>query len=74
MGLSSLPNIKGEDLGKLIAASKETLVSLDISFNVANDINNALMSKVGMCMKLEEIILTGCEKISDEGINNLIYG
>ena len=69
-----MPNIKGEDLGKLISASKESLVSLDISFNVANDINNALMSKIGMCMRLEEIILTGCEKISDEGINNLIYG
>ena len=27
-----------------------------------------------MCAKIETIVLTGCQKISDEGINNLIYG
>lgn len=32
------------------------------------------MAKLGMCTKLEEIILTGCEKVTDEGINNLIIG
>lgn len=32
------------------------------------------MAKLGMCLKLEEIILTGCEKVSDEGINNLMVG
>jgi hypothetical protein len=32
------------------------------------------MVKIGMCLKLENLILTGCEQISDEGINNLIYG
>ena len=32
------------------------------------------MAKLGMCTKLETLILTGCETISDQGINNLIYG
>jgi hypothetical protein len=27
-----------------------------------------------MCVKLRTLILTGCENISDEGINNLTYG
>lgn len=32
------------------------------------------MAKLGMCTKLEKVILTGCEKVSDEGINNLMNG
>lgn len=32
------------------------------------------MIKVGMCLNLRELVLTGCENISDEGVNNLIYG
>jgi hypothetical protein len=27
-----------------------------------------------MCLKLEEIVLTGCDKVTDEGINNLMVG
>ena len=27
-----------------------------------------------MCLNIKEIILTGCENITDEGMNNLIYG
>lgn len=45
-----------------------------MSFNPGKDINNALMIKVGMCLNLQSIILTGCDHISDEGMNNLIYG
>jgi hypothetical protein len=45
-----------------------------LSFNNPAEINNALMGKLGMCLKLEEIILTGCEKVSDEGLNNLMIG
>jgi hypothetical protein len=45
-----------------------------MSFNPNKDINNTLMIKVGMCFNLQSIILTGCEYISDEGMNNLIYG
>ena len=32
------------------------------------------MSKLGTCTKLISLILTGCEKLSDEGLNNLSYG
>jgi hypothetical protein len=30
-----------------------------------------MMAKVGHCSKLEELSLTGCEKIGDDGITNL---
>lgn len=69
-----MPNIKGEDLAKILVRSVDRLTSFNISFNTAKDINKDLMIKVGMCLKLENLILTGCEQISDEGINNLIYG
>lgn len=32
------------------------------------------MIKIGMCLNLRTLILTGCEHITDEGMNNLIYG
>lgn len=32
------------------------------------------MIKVGMCLNLQTLIITGCEHITDEGMNNLIYG
>ena len=32
------------------------------------------MQKLGICTKLEKIVLTGCEMVSDEGMNNLIFG
>lgn len=74
LGLANLPNLKGEDFARLITNSTEKLVSLDLSFNSSKEINNALMIKVGMCINLKTLILTGCEHISDEGMNNLIYG
>jgi hypothetical protein len=74
LGLASLPNLKGDDFSKLITQSAEKLQSLNISFNSSKEINNLMMAKVGMCLSLETLILTGCEHISDEGVNNLIYG
>jgi hypothetical protein len=32
------------------------------------------MIKIGMCLNLKTLILTGCESVSDLGMNNLIYG
>lgn len=32
------------------------------------------MVKIGMCINIETLILTGCETVSDDGMNNLIYG
>ncbi len=32
------------------------------------------MIKIGMCLHLKTLALTGCESVSDEGMNNLIYG
>lgn len=74
MGLSSLTHLKADDFGKIIHSSANKLVYIDLSFNTVAEINNGLMAKLGMCTKLEEIILTGCEKVSDEGINNLMIG
>ena len=54
--------------------STEKLTYLNMSFNPSKDVNNALMIRVGMCIHLKTIILTGCEHITDEGMNNLIYG
>lgn len=74
MGLANLPNLKGEDLSRLVSNSIEKLTYLDISFNASKEVNNSLMVKVGMCLNMETLVLTGCESISDEGMNNLIYG
>ena len=74
LGLSDLPNLKNEDFAALIAASSEKLTSLNLSFNGTKEINNALMTKVGMCLQLQELVLTGCECLTDEGMSNLIYG
>lgn len=74
LGLANLPNVKGEDFSRLIVNSTERLISLNLSFNASKEVNNALMIKVGMCIHLRTIILTGCENITDEGMNNLIYG
>jgi len=74
LGLSSLTHLKADDFGKIIHSSANKLVYIDLSFNTVAEINNGLMAKLGMCTKLEEIILTGCEKVSDEGINNLMIG
>lgn len=30
--------------------------------------------KVGMCLNMKTLILTGCEALSDDAMNNLIYG
>ena len=65
LGLANLPNLKGDDFGKLILSSTEKLVSLNMSFNPSKDVNNALMIKVGMCLNLRTLILTGCEHITD---------
>ena len=69
-----MPNLKNEDISRLICPSSDKLVHLNLSFNPTKDVNNALMIKVGMCPNIETLILTGCESISDEGMNNLIYG
>lgn len=69
-----MPYLKAEDFNKLLAQSSESLLNLNMSFNNGKDINNQLMVRVGMCIHLQSLILTGCENISDEGINNLIYG
>jgi F-box and leucine-rich repeat protein 2/20 len=74
LGLASLPNLKSEDFKYVIEPSTDKLASLNISFNASKEVNNALMIKVGMCLGLESLVLTGCEFISDEGMNNLIYG
>ena len=58
----------------MISQSLEKLLSLNISFNSSKEVSNLLMIKVGMCLELQNLILTGCDHISDEGINNLIYG
>ncbi len=47
---------------------------MDLSFNPQKDVNSTLMKNIGMCLKLKTLILTGCENINDEGINNLIFG
>jgi hypothetical protein len=74
LGLANLPNLKGEDFAKLLMNATEKLTYLNMSFNPSKEINNALMIKVGMCTNLNTLILTGCEHITDEGMNNLIYG
>lgn len=58
----------------MIENSTSKLTTLDISFNASKEVNNALMVKVGMCPNIQTLILTGCEFITDEGMNNLIYG
>lgn len=63
--MSSLTNLKADDFGKLIYSSVNRLAYIDLSFNTVAEINNGLMAKLGMCSKLEEVILTGCEKVSD---------
>jgi len=60
LGLSSLPNLKGEVLAKLFLKSASKLKSINLSFNNSKEIGNLLMQKLGMCLKLETIILTGC--------------
>lgn len=51
LSLSSLPKITNEGFNKIISASEQTLTHLDISFN-REEVNNALMAKVGNCTKL----------------------
>mgnify|MGYP003430707164 CR=1 FL=1 len=65
LGLASLPNLKGEDFSRLISNSVEKLTYLNISFNGSKEVSNAIMVKVGMCLNLNTLILTGCENISD---------
>lgn len=65
LGLASLPNLKGEDIARMLTNSQEKLTHLNISFNPSKEINNALMIKVGMCLNLQTLILTGCEHVTD---------
>lgn len=65
LGLANLPSLKGEDFSRLISNSLEKLTSLNISFNPSKEVNNAMMVKVGMCLNLKTLILTGCENITD---------
>lgn len=74
LGLADLPQAKQEDFAMLISNSAEKLTHLNLSFNATKEVSNPLMVKVGMCLQLRELVLTGCECLSDEGMNNLIYG
>lgn len=64
LSLSSLPLINNEAFNKIITACESSLLYLDISFN-REEVNNALMAKVGNCTKLEELILTDCKGLTD---------
>ena len=52
-------------MSKIFTKSIPKLKSVNISFNNNKELNNLLMAKLGMCTKLETLILTGCETISD---------
>ena len=69
-----MTNLKNDDFARVIESSVNKLEYLDLSFNTVSEINNALMAKISVCTKLETLILTGCEKVSDEGINILMSG
>ena len=58
----------------MIEAATQKLTYLDISFNPSKEINNQLMTKIGMCLSLQTLILTGCEYLGDEGMNNIFKG
>jgi len=58
--LAALPHIKNDDYRRLIEPSAEKLTHLDLSFNPTKEVNSALMVKVGMCLNLRTLVLTGC--------------
>jgi hypothetical protein len=65
LSLAGLPEVKGEVVQRVLEASYETMLYLDLSFNGREDFNNALMLKVGNCGGLETLVLTGCSAITD---------
>ena len=63
-----------EILGKIVLNSMKTLKQLDISFNNGKDLNDAFMLKLGSCKELQSLFLTGCSRISDHWMNQLMNG
>lgn len=75
--ISSYPSlaVAGLDsdlLIQIITRAKDSLESVDMSFIQTRDINDTVVSTLGMCRKLVTVTLTGSSNVGDSGISRLV--
>ncbi|KAM3131451.1 hypothetical protein pb186bvf_016381 [Paramecium bursaria] len=69
--MATIDNISGDMLAELIAKSKSQLKQLDLSLIASRDLNDNVLSAIGMCQQLQTLNLTGCQSISDHQLTRL---